>query len=450
MKLLRITILIISLIGALTFIPATAQTQPVFRIGVLDEPLGRLTKGAVLAANEINAAGGVPGADGTLFRLELVAQPVADMPTAIANLNQAALIAVIGPESNQVALDNLSLLQTLNVPVFTPAMVDTLLASDNSGRIFRSRAAEVLRGRALANYLVTDLQVRSIATVQMGFDLNVTAGMIGFSEAARALAVAPQPAITIQQESETPGAITQITQANPEIVVLYGDPAQAGSFYTSLRQTGWTGLFAYNDANMPAFRQEVPLEQLGGLISTTTWPFTASDGASGAFRTNYVFTFGEVPDAVAASAYDVVYLLANAIGRPGELLTNLLAVDNLRGVQGLLRPAQLSRGEISNNVTVVRLNEFGVAQPLARFAGAERLELDEVIGATPTPTPTATPEGVVATVSRAIQNVRSGPGLSYDVIGQLQQNEQVQVIGANLDFSWLVIQFRGQQGWVSR
>ena len=56
---------------------ASAQELPVFRIGVLDEVDGPITNGARLAIALVNDDGGVRGADGTLFRLELVIQPAA-------------------------------------------------------------------------------------------------------------------------------------------------------------------------------------------------------------------------------------------------------------------------------------------------------------------------------------------------------------------------------------
>jgi uncharacterized protein YraI len=62
--------------------------------------------------------------------------------------------------------------------------------------------------------------------------------------------------------------------------------------------------------------------------------------------------------------------------------------------------------------------------------------------------PTATPEGVVLTIKSSKQNVRSGPGDNYDVLGQLNQGEQAAVIGASLDYTWVVINFRGTQGWL--
>lgn len=435
-----ITVLSLHIVGA--------QVQPVFRIGVLDGEQGRITNGARLAVREINDSGGVRGADGTFFLLELIIQPIDEDVTlaeAAELLRQAQVVAVLGPEANTTVLNNIPVLQSLNVPVFTPATGDTILTTDNSGRIFRSRAAEVLQGRALASYIINDLQLQSIATVQLDLDISTSASLVGFSTAASALGRAPNPVLQLQSIDNLPQVVNQLVVANTQIVVAYGKPDNAAELFNGLREGGWEGFFAYNHVDEPDFRDAVPFERLPGILSTTTWPFTGRDEASDLFRDNFIRTFATVPGAVEAASYDAVKLLADAISRPGELQTNLIQLDNVAGVQGLLRPAVLGRGEVSDNVAVVQLGDFGAPEILARFQGNQRVSEEEPIGVVPTPTPA----GVVATITRAIQNVRSGPSTSYEVIGQLQQNDQVQVIGANIDFSWLVISFRGQQGWVS-
>ena len=69
----RSLLLLVALImGLLTMSIPQAQGLPVFRIGVLDIENGALTRGAQLAVQEINVAGGVVGADGTVFQLQLV------------------------------------------------------------------------------------------------------------------------------------------------------------------------------------------------------------------------------------------------------------------------------------------------------------------------------------------------------------------------------------------
>ncbi len=63
-------------------------------------------------------------------------------------------------------------------------------------------------------------------------------------------------------------------------------------------------------------------------------------------------------------------------------------------------------------------------------------------------TPSATPIGVRFTVTGTSINVRSGPGLSYEVIGRLNRGQTVEVMGANADYSWWMIIYRQQQAWV--
>jgi branched-chain amino acid transport system substrate-binding protein len=444
---------LLTLFLLITALIVRAQT-PVFRIGILDSERGHISNGARLAVEEINAAGGVRGADGTFFQLELIIQPT-DSTNGVASaantLSQSSVIAILGPESSDDVLNNLQTLQNLSVPVITPATGDTILASDSTGRMFRARAAEVLQGRALANYLINDLQVQSIAAIQLDLDINTSASLIGFSTAASALGHAPQPILQAQSNDSLPQIVNQITISMPEIVVTYGNPASASQLYNGLRAAGWEGFFSYNQANDPAFHDTIDSGALDGIISTTTWPYTATDEVSTRFRNSYVTLFGELPGPVEAASYDAIYLLSQAIGLPGELQTNLRQLDNVSGVQGLLTPAKLGQGETGENVAVTRLTAFGGMDILARYRGNERVDISQPVGPIPTntPQPSPTPQGVVATITRAVQNVRSGPSTDYPTIGQLKQGEQVQVIGANLDFTWLVIQFRGQQGWIS-
>lgn len=70
--------------------------------------------------------------------------------------------------------------------------------------------------------------------------------------------------------------------------------------------------------------------------------------------------------------------------------------------------------------------------------------------ATYTPLPTATP-----TVSGAIQsqqrvNIRSGPGVDYEMFQSLAPGEVVQVIGQNVDGTWYNIRMvDGEEGWIA-
>jgi branched-chain amino acid transport system substrate-binding protein len=430
-----------------------AQNGPIFRIGVLDEPRGPITNGARLAVEQINAQGGLQGADGTFFRLELIIQPIDDITIdeAVANLQQASIIAVLGPADDEDVLSGFSALEALNVPILTPATGDTTLGGNDSRRFFRTRAADVYEGRALANYVINELQVARIATVQLDVELESTARTVGFTIAASNNGITPQPALQVQNNADVASAVEQILEANPQLVVIYGDLNRSITFYNSLRAGGYGAAFAYDQADDLRFQSSVAPELLQGMLVTTSWPFTATDENSITFRDQFIALYGSIPGAVEAATYDGVLLLAEAIGRPGELQTNLGQIDGYSGVQGVLSPVDFEESDITNTVAVTQLGEFGVPQVLARYAGNQRLDLDQPIQPTLTPLPSATPtpDGVTATIQQARQNVRSGPSTAYDVLGQLSQGEQVRVIGATTDLTWVVIQYRGVNGWLA-
>jgi hypothetical protein len=69
------------------------------------------------------------------------------------------------------------------------------------------------------------------------------------------------------------------------------------------------------------------------------------------------------------------------------------------------------------------------------------------------PTVTGTPEGVTVTVplDQDYVNVRSGPGVLYDIVGRLVASQRVAVLGRTSGGDWLLIEYFGgpdNQGWI--
>lgn len=443
------------ILGAVIVLGMQAQGAPVFRIGVIDDANGPLLRGAKLAVDQINSIGGVTGADGTQFALELVSQSPERMRTAIDNINQASVIAVIGPESSTVVQNNLQLLLSLQVPVLTPATDDTLTVLDTSDRIIRIRAPESRIGEALADYIVQDVQITNIATLQL--DLESTVSVVGFTNALARLGVSPRSFI-LEAGDELDYVASVLNSSDPDVIALYGPADIAAQIYNELRAAGWAGILAYNNAWQADFMDNVPEVQRGGVLGSTTWTYGSLIARSERFTLDFLRVYGEAPTPVEAAAYDGIYMIAQAIGNPGQLQTNLLQISGLAGAQGLFTPATLNGGDTIESVYVYETTQEGGQIALAQYVGGVRQDStlnpqptgEPPILVTATPAPTATPEGVVVTITRNIQNIRSGPGTFYDIIAQARQGEQYQVIGANADLTWLVVNARGTQGWLSR
>lgn len=459
----RTTQFLTSLFVVLVLGLSQAQGQPTFRIGVLDGPNGSLTTGATLAMNQINAAGGIRGADGQNYQLVAVAQGpdvFGSLSTAISNLSNAGVTAIIGPIDGASVEANIGALLALNVPILTPAIGDTLLANDTSDMIFRTRAAERLLGQALAEIIVRDFNITDIQTVVL--DATGTGGQVGFSLAARDLGRQLGAATIFDPSRENiNGLVQRVMQRPPQAVVIYGEATLANEFYIGLKNARFGGIVSYGGTDDPAFRAGLTPDQVEGIISAQSWSFALTDVASSEFVLDFARATGNVPRTLEAAGYDSVLLIAAALQRPDTLQNSLLALSGIQGTQGILAPARLPTGETSDNTAVVQYLGLGGSQVLARFAGGIRVQNQgeenrpPVVISTPTPRPTNTPvptptlDGVYATVVSQALNVRTGPSTIYDVLGQLRNAEQVRLIGTSLDGQWGVINFRGLQGWIS-
>ncbi len=431
------------------FASMSSQAQSVIRVGVIGHLDGALARGARLAAQTINATGGIVGADRTVFEITVVVTSPANMDIAISNMWQANVIGVIGPESAYDVSANIDAIQALNVPIFTTATEDTLLHQDTSGRIFRIHAPDAEQNRALARYLANELRTQTITTIQL--DADSTGDLIGFATALLEDGVGISNLLYDATGNSLRSIASRVWQDQPDAVVIYGPPLLAAQAFNELRSIGFEGAVAYNQATDPGFIDFVPSDSLPGIFVAGPWSFTSKDELSRRFVLEYVDAFAEVPTAASAAAYDAVGMIAHTFRRPGQLASNLASLEAYAGVQGVLTPRSLGGGETSKNVVVARINDFGSPNTVAQFRGDEQVFNDGVFigSSTATAVPTPTPSGYNLTIQSTFQNARSGPGLNFDVIGQLSRGTQARVLGATSDFSWLVIDFRGQLGWLA-
>lgn len=74
---------------------------------------------------------------------------------------------------------------------------------------------------------------------------------------------------------------------------------------------------------------------------------------------------------------------------------------------------------------------------------------DTAVAATATPEPTATCVPPRVRVSLSSANVRHGPGLAYEVVGVVYQNDSLTIIAQTSAGSWYNVEFGDQTGWIS-
>ena len=458
MRILRFSLLLLTLF----FVSSTAivQDNPVFRIGVLDENFGTIHQGAQQAIDEINANGGATGADGTRFTLELVLQSPFNTNQAIANFRQASVIAIIGPSDLRAIQNNRDAFIDLNVPILSPIKESTLPNQLSNGTAFRTIASDSKQEQAIANHLANRTNIERLAVVEIGSDYrsDVTQFITSFSSYRRI----PQQTFLVGDQVGMRNLTFSVKSPQFDSALIYGDSRATTELYRTLRGAGFTGFIISNSINLQELTVTEDPGNIYGIIQYGAWSPGISHARNRNFVQEHVSTFHTMPDTNAAASYDAIHVISRAIRLPGALVTNIPRVQTFLGVQGQISTDDLVQGELSSAVTITEYGAYGQAPGVFRYQNnqlADTTTTEEptivqpiatpIPTFTPTPLPTPTLDGVYAKIEVNRQNIRSGPGLNYDVIGQFTLDEQIRVIGASNNYEWYVVNYRGRQGWIA-
>lgn len=455
---------------------ATAAQDEVFlSIGVIGGSDSDTARGVSLAVEQVNATGPITLPDGRLARFSVVvvdARTPAEVSGALAQLLQTSPVAIFGPDDNFLAAQNNAVLAGAGVPVFTGA---TSSAVTPGGFLFRTQAPDRVQLGILGG-MVGAVQGARIVLYQG--DETFSSQTQDLNQALAQRGVTPS-GVVVQGAGNTIQQVAQsIIDGGAGAVIAVGQPVQVADLLRTLRALGFGGAFGTPVVADRAFIDSVPFQFRGNLPGVAGWTYIYNDPESVAFSRSYAVLFGEVAGPLSAAAYDGASLLIAAVRAAGTVpeavRARIVATGSYNGVQGVIDPSRAS-GDLSLNAAGIVTGPYGAAVPVVRFDDTRTVPLDvaglptpgpsntprptqtstatrtPTITSTPsqTPVPTATLEGVWATVRARALNVRGGPGVSYETLGQLRRGEQVRLLGANPDLTWFVIQFRSQMGWIS-
>jgi branched-chain amino acid transport system substrate-binding protein len=457
-RLSRLAVVLAGLmIAALVGWPALAalprQAAQTFNVGIIGPFSSPAAQGVFLALEQANANETLFLPGNRPFKLDfrvIEARTPEEVGSAISRLKQENVVAIIGPDNDTLATGAQAALAGARLPVFVGATGNSVKVG---GNVFRAQAVDSVQMGALAAVLTDDLKQTNIAVFEGN---NAVKGAV--EQFVRALAgrgINPTTVVLRVPNSPITESVKVLLDSKPEVVAAFSDAADVADLYRALRAGGYNGILATPEADNRAFIGAVAPPLRTGVYGVSGWSYTLDTPESVAFTRAYVNLFGKVPNGQSAAAYDATNVLIaamQAVGTDPEALRARIANSSKAvGVQGPLS-ATPANGELSVNAAVVVSGRFGAAQIVARFSGDQRLPdlgpVTATLAATPTRTPTPTPEGVIGTVKTATLNIRTGPSTVYPTIGTLRKDETVQLIGANANFTWYVILFRGQQAWI--
>ena len=300
--------------------------------------------GAKLAAEQINAAGGVLGK-----KIELVVYDTKTDPTVIAStgsqlINQDKVPVIVGFTDSDSVLALAPIAEKAGIPFVTPGATSPKLPDQVGPNMFlacfgdnvqAAAGAEFLKDTLKARkvYLLTDNSTEYTTLLAKYFDAAYTHG--GGQILSRDDYKSGDKSFTAQ--------ITKLKAQSqkPDVLYISAMPDDIGLVVKQMRQAGVMQPIVGGDG------YDTPLlVSVGGKAANdvyySTHAYMAEDGTPPIvkFFTDYKAAYGTAPEnAFAALGYDTVGLIADAIGRagaaePGKIRDALASTQGYKGITG--------------------------------------------------------------------------------------------------------------------
>ncbi|MGQ9629789.1 MAG: ABC transporter substrate-binding protein [bacterium] len=297
--------------------------------------------GMELAIEEINKAGGVlkMNLKGVYFDEE---SKVEQAPVGAQKLiDQDKVFAIIGDVGSSWSLAAGPIAQQKKVPMISPASTNPDVTTKVGDYMFRVCFIDPFQGSVVAKFAYDTLGARRAVTFE-AVDSDYSIGLAKFfRETFTKLGgeIVGQESYT-STDQDFSAQLTKVKEANPDVIFLSNYYADSALIIKQARENfGITATFTGGDGwDSPEFFRIGGDAVNGNFFSNH---FSPDDPDAQAFVEAYKAKFGDVPDALAALAYDATRVLADAIKRAGKLdraaVRDALAkTKDFKGVTGVI------------------------------------------------------------------------------------------------------------------
>ena len=350
------TFLVLSLLAVLLAVSCERQQEPegnkdrsTIKIGYFGDLSGptfnfgeSAKNGVLMAADEINQAGGIKGR-----KIDVVIDDDQGSPERAAVLvnkliEHDKVIALIGGGASGSSLAAGPRAQSAKIPLISPSSTNPAV-TEVGEYIFRACFIDAFQGEVMAKFAVNTLKARK-AAIMLDFNSPYSRGLTEFFELSftklGGQVVSKQS--YMQGDPDFKGQLSGIMSAGPDVIYVpgyYGDVAiiakqarQLGLHQPLLGGDGWDAPELW------------PLggDALNGSYITNHYSVEDPAPAIQKFVHDYKLRYGNLtPDAHAALGYDAMRFLAEALDRTGstdgpKLRDALAQTKNFAGVTGTI------------------------------------------------------------------------------------------------------------------
>lgn len=326
----------ISVLLAAALFCACSKKEETIRVGVVAELSGAIPavgnsckNGTQLAANGINAAGGID-IGGKKYKVELFVEDSASKPEQAAAAAQKLItrdnvLAIIGPSSSSNAMPVSEIAEDSKVLFITPWSTNPKTTLDaNTGQpkkyAFRACFTDTFEGSVLGKFASETLKAKKAAVL---FDVAADVLKVQSELFRESFEKAGGKVVAFETytggDKDFSAQLTKIKQASPDIIFL-------PSYYTDVplqvaqaRRLGIAVPFLGSDAWSTEELVKMCGKECDGFYFFNHYSPESANPATAKFIGAYKTAYSMTPDDVAALSYDAMEVLSRAIAAAGKL-----------------------------------------------------------------------------------------------------------------------------------
>lgn len=324
-----VVVIIVALFAAGVFNPPATTAPTPLHIGAVLSMSGGLSaygpdilKAIQMAISEINAQGGVNGANVTLNYGDDATLPATGAQVATTLIQQNHVSAIIGSLASGVSASVISVCAQNNVVEVSPASTSPLFSNLTltGGWFFRTVPSDALQGVVAAHYLYTNRSFRNVAVI--GIDNPYGNGLASvFANAFTTLGgTITIKEIVPQAQTSYTTYLTQVFATHPDAVYFIAYPDTGLQLMKdwwashTTWPTNWTfseGLQAQSFIDS-LVSNSIPVQAIQGSA-----PVSPSGLQYDEFASRFNAAYGHQPGLFASQGYDAAYMIALAAQKAG-------------------------------------------------------------------------------------------------------------------------------------
>lgn len=292
-----------------------------------------INNGSLLAAKDVNAAGGVLGRDVEIILRDTQTNPTAAVDAAKKLVDIDNVVGIAGALSSGVTIP---VATSVSIPSgvvqISPASTSEKISTLNDNDyIFRTVAMDALQAPALARVLVKDKGFAKISIVYVNNDYGegLAKGLKSAFEdmGGRVTAMIPYN----DKQASYKGEAEKAIKGDPDAVAMISYPQFGSMIMRQILEIGYKGTFAYADG----MKAPEVIKNVGGKYVDDTYGTVAANPnqeLANWFENHYQDEYGEMPPKpYIDTQYDAVVLMALALAKGGAVTREAIH-GNLRRI----------------------------------------------------------------------------------------------------------------------